>query len=234
MEGAALKIWVTRAEPGAWATAERLRSRGHEPVVAPLLTVEPIPDPQVDLRGVGALAFTSANGVRAFAGACPERALRVFAVGSATASAAKAAGFKAVLSAEGDVAALAERIAARAREIQGSVLHPGALEPAGDLVGALRAAGMEARLLPLYDTVPSPPPDDFLAAIGDLDLVLLHSPKAARTLAKVLRKHPAPQLVACCLSPAVLKPLSRARLAGKVCAPIPIEAALLNLIDRRA
>lgn len=229
-----LKIWITRAEPGAAMSAERVRARGHEAVVEPLLKLQPIEDPQVDLRGIGALAFTSANGVRAFAAACPERALRVFAVGSATAQAAKAAGFKAVLSADGDVTALAARIAARTREIDGAVLHPGALEPAGDLVGALTEAGMEARLLPLYDTVPLDPPEAFLAALADLDAALLHSPKGSRTLAKLLRRRPAPQLHALCLSPAVLKPLSRAKLARKAAAPIPIEAALLNLIDRRA
>lgn len=232
MAGEPMKIWITRAEPGASASAERVRSRGHEAIVAPLLAVEPVADPEVDLRGVSALAFTSANAVRAFAAACPERALRVFAVGSATAQAAKAAGFKAVLSAEGDVTALAARIAARARELPGAVLHAGAAEPAGDLVGALREAGLEARALILYDTAPVAPSPELLEALPTFDAALLHSPKAAKALAAVLRKHPAPQLRALCLSPAVLKPISRAKLRQKLSAPIPIEAALLNLIDR--
>lgn len=234
MAGEPLNVWITRAEPGAADTAERVRLRGHTPVVAPLLRVTRVEDPRIDLREVGALAFTSANGVRAFADVCPRRDLRVFAVGSATAQAAKAAGFKAVLSAEGDVAALAARIAARKRELDGAVLHVGAAEPAGDLVGALLDVGIEARPLPLYDTVEAPLDQAFRAAMESLDVVLLHSPKAATILARLLRKSPAPQLRAICLSPAVLKPLSRARLRQKAAAPIPIEAALLNLIDRRA
>ena len=64
-----LKIWITRAEPGAEATAARVRERGHTPLVAPLLAVRMVEDPQIDLSGVRALAFTSANGLRAFAGA---------------------------------------------------------------------------------------------------------------------------------------------------------------------
>ena len=127
-----LKIWITRAEPGAEATAARVRERGHTPLVAPLLAVRMVEDPQIDLSGVRALAFTSANGLRAFAGACADRSLQVFAVGAATAQAAREVGFRRVLSADGDVAALAEGIAARRNEIGGAVLHPGAAELAGE------------------------------------------------------------------------------------------------------
>ena len=110
MSSGAQRVWITRAEPGASATAERVAALGHMPVVAPLMRIEPVEAPQVDLRGVAALAFTSANGVRAFAAAEPSRNLKVFAVGAGTAAAVKAAGFRQVLSADGDVAALAQRI----------------------------------------------------------------------------------------------------------------------------
>ena len=110
--------------------AERVRAMGHEALVAPLLAVRPLEDAVVDLTGVAALAFTSANGVRAFAERSGERRLKVFAVGAATAQAAQAAGFSTVLSADGDVEALAEGIAARRNELRGVVLHPGASEPA--------------------------------------------------------------------------------------------------------
>src|SRR5258708_2588521 len=66
------KIWITRAQPGAASTAERVRALGHEAIVAPLLAVRALEDVQVDLRGVAALAFTSANGVRAFSGLSAE------------------------------------------------------------------------------------------------------------------------------------------------------------------
>jgi len=131
MAGRRQRIWITRAQPGADATAERVRALGHEAIVAPLLAVRVIPDVHIDLRGVAALAFTSANGVRAFADASGERGLKVFAVGAATAQAARAFGFKSVLSADGDVEALAEGIAVRRGELRGAVLHPGAAEPAG-------------------------------------------------------------------------------------------------------
>ena len=226
-------IWITRAQPGADNTAERVRALGHDPVVAPLLTVRALTGVEVDLSGVAALAFTSANGVRAFADASGERGLKVFAVGAATALAARAAGFKLVLSADGDVAALAEGIAARRSELRGVVLHPGAAEPAGDLCGALAGQRIEARALILYETLPGIPDAAFAPEIARCDAVLLHSPRAATALARYLKLHPAPQLRALGLSKAVLTPLSRTPLAQRAFPPMPLEAALLNLIGRR-
>jgi uroporphyrinogen-III synthase len=52
-------------------------------------------------------------------------------------------------------------------------------------------------------------------------------------LAKLLKAHPAPQMRALGLSKAVVKPLARTKMAAKIFPPFPLEAALLNLIDRR-
>ena len=232
MPGRRRRIWITRTQPGADATAERVRALGHEAVVAPLLAVHAVPNVHVELTGVAALAFTSANGVRAFADACAERGLTVFAVGAATARAAKTAGFKSVLSADGDVAALAARIAARRAELKGAVLHPGAAEQAGDLVGALESEGVEARRLIVYETTAVEIGEAEREALTRSDTVLLHSPRAAEVLADLLRAEPAPQLRALGHSKAVIKPLARAPLAERACPSFPLEAALLNLIDR--
>jgi len=226
------KIWITRAQPGADVTAERVRALGHEAIVAPLLAMKPVEDAQVDLTGVAALAFTSANGVRAFADLSGERNLRVFAVGAATAQAARAAGFRLVLSADGDVNALAEGIAKRRGEIRGVVLHPGAAELAGDLVGELEQRGIEARRLILYETVPVSLSETQIRGLLRAEAVLLHSPRAAKALARLLRAHPTPELRALGLSPAVLKPLARIKLAARLAPPFPLEAALLQLIDK--
>lgn len=226
------KIWITRAQPGAASTAERVRALGHEAIVAPLLAVRALEDVQVDLRGVAALAFTSANGVRAFSGLSAERSLRVFAVGAATAQAARAAGFRLVLSADGDVDALAEGIGLRRGELRGAVLHPGAAEPAGDLAGALEKHGVEARRLILYETAPVKVEAEAAKQLIQADAALLHSPRAAQVLAALLKLHPAPKLRALGLSKAVVKPLARTPLAAKVFPSMPLEGALLNLIDR--
>ena len=226
------KIWITRAQPGADATAERVRALGHDALIAPLLAVRALEDVQVDLGGVVALAFTSANGVRAFADVCAERAIRVFAVGAMTAQAARKAGFKLVLSADGNVEALAEGIGQRRGELRGAVLHLGAAELAGDLVGALEKQGVLARSLTVYETVLAPVDPEDMGLLVMADAVLLHSPRAAQALAAVLKTHPAPKLRALGLSKAVMKPLARAKIGSRAFPSMPLEGALLNLIDR--
>jgi uroporphyrinogen-III synthase len=226
------KIWITRAQPGAAATAARVRELGHVAFVAPLLAVQALPPAPIDLSGVAALAFTSANGVRAFSDASGDRSLQVFAVGAATAAAARAAGFRRVLSADGDVRALAERLAARKGEFKGAVLHAGAAEPAGDLTGALTAAGIETRQVALYDTVVTALSAAELADLAGVDVALVHSPKGAEALAELLKAHPRPDLRVLAISKAALRPLARAALADRASAPFPLEAAMLNLIDR--
>lgn len=234
MAGRRQRIWITRAQPGADVTAGRVRAMGHEALVAPLLAVKALDNVSVELSGVAALAFTSANGVRAFADRSGDRSLKVFAVGAATALAARAAGFRSVLSADGDVDALAEGIAMRRSELRGAVLHPGAAEPAGDLAGALEKHGVEARRLVLYETGPVEIPAEQAQMLVRADAALLHSPRAAQALARVLKTYPAPQLKVLGLSKAVMKPLQRTPLGAKAYPPFPLEAALLNLIERNA
>jgi uroporphyrinogen-III synthase len=116
------------------------------------------------------------------------------------------------------------------------VLHPGALEPAGELLTPLAAAGLTARRLALYESVPRAPAAATLAEFDSLEAVLLHSPRAARILAGLLAEHPAPGLRALCLSAAVAAPLAGlepASVLGPVAfAPRPTETDLLDLLDR--
>ena len=220
-----MRIWVTRAEPGASRTADKLRALGHEPVVAPLLEVHALPGP-VDLDGVAALAFTSANGVRAFAGRSPERALPIFTVGDATAAAARKAGFADVASASGGLDALADLIAAHARHLRGAVLAPGPREPAGDLPRALAAQGVTARAVALYETLPVHPP----RGMGPVDAVLIHSPKAAERLAIVMGDQTGP--AAYCISAAAAAPLAGHPFAKVEWAAHPDEDSLLALLSQ--
>lgn len=223
-------VWITRTRPAAEGTAERVRALGHEPFVAPLLEVRPV-GARIDLDGVAAIAFTSANAVHAFAALTEARGFRVYAVGAATAAAARAAGFGVVLHTTGNVAALAAALVSRRRELNGYVLHPTAAEPAGDLVGGLEAAGVPARAVVVYETVAATLSPEELRRLPSLDVVLLQSAKAAKVLAGILKTTPAPQLRALAVSRAVLRPLSRTPLAARVAADSTLEADLLNLIN---
>jgi uroporphyrinogen-III synthase len=230
-------VWVTRAEPGAARTAEALRRRDHDPLIAPVLEVRPILGARLDLDGVGALAFTSVNGVDAFVALSPRRDLRVFAVGETTAAAARSQGFGQVESAEADVEALAALILARRDEITGEVLHPGPKEPAGDIMGGLQAAGVPARAASLYDTVEAaglPEPVAAALAQGRLDAVLIHSPKAGRAVARMIaaagERDRSARLAFLGLSPACIAPLAATGFQISA-ASEPSEAALLDRLD---
>lgn len=225
MTGPAPLVWITRAEPGATATAQRVEAMGWTPVVAPLLEARPLPGAVLDLSGIAALAFSSAQGVRAFAALTDIRP-PAFAVGDATAEAARAAGFEAVRSADGDVIALAGLIA---DANPGPVLHAGALHPAGDLVGHLTARGLTARAVALYETVPTDPAPA-LARLADIHTVLVHSPRAGVLLADLLAARPAPQISILALSEAVAAPLRAVKSAQLAVAPFPNEGSLLNLL----
>ncbi len=218
------RVWITRAQPGAGATAERVRAMGFEPFVAPLLEVRTVKGPPIDLAGVGALAFTSANGIEGFTSRCTDRGLPVFTVGDATAAAARDGGFEQVISADGDVKALADMIKRHRTGIRGDVLHPAAAETIGEL---------PARKLVVYETVPARLAPDLARRVASMDAVLLHSQKGARILADILRRNPAPNLRLVCLSQAVASPLKDIPAREIVAAALPNEEALLNLlIDR--
>lgn len=195
---------------------------GFETVTAPLLAIRPIPQAAPDLTGVAALAFTSRNGVDAFAALSDIRSLPVFTVGDATAEAARASGFPAVRSAAGALEDLARLLAA---EAPGRVLAPGAQEPSGDLP-ALLAGRVEVRALPVYRA-----DETGAAAPAAFDAVLVHSPRAGRALA-TLGPFAGRTMVA--ISPAAAAPLAgltglEVRIAAR-----PDEAALFEALGKPA
>ncbi len=220
------RIWITRSQPGADATAARLLERSFEPVVQSVLRAETLKASTPDLSGVEALAFTSGAAITAFAALSPRRDLPVFAVGDVTAALARAAGFGKVRSAGGDASALAALIVAAAERPR-VVLHPGALEPAADLAGLLAMAGIAARAQPVYRTITT----GLDAAPEAVDAVLVHSPKAARLVAALVGGNKARQMGAYVLSPAVAEPLRQTGFMTLAVAPNPDEPSLLNLLD---
>lgn len=239
-----LRLWVTRARPEAQATAARLIALGHGPLVSPLLAIRRL-KPRLALEGVAALVFTSRNGVAAYVALETDRRRPVFAVGDATAEAARAAGFAHVRSAAGDVNALADLITsalitAAHDRASGDVLIAGAREPAGDLPGALNAAGLQTRSAAVYAAVPAPGRRGLKAlSLGKLDGVLIHSPRAARRFAVLAASAPVPAealstLRAFCISEAAAAPLRPLGLGRVAVAASPDEAALLSLLGKPA
>ncbi|MDD3837332.1 MAG: uroporphyrinogen-III synthase [Phenylobacterium sp.] len=229
MNRPAPRVWVTRTMPAALRTADRLRAFGLRPELRPLLEVRPV-DGQRDLSGVGALAFSSVNGVREFARRERRRDLPVFAVGDATAQAALVAGFPQVRSASGDVGDLARLILDHRARIRGHLLWAGAREPAGDLAGALAPGGVETRTCVVYETASVMDDAEIAAVLDDaadpFAAVLVHSPRAGRRLAEAL-VGPRQGLEFVCISSAAAGPLAAKGLSART-ADRPNEAQMLR------
>ncbi len=218
-----LRVAITRAEPGASQTAELVRARGAEPIVAPLLTIVPCAY-NTSTEGAQALLFTSSNGVRAFPDARGARDRLVLAVGETTAQAAREAGFADVRVAGGDVTALAELARATLDPAKGKLIHIAGDHVAGDLGGALQASGFEVeRRLAYASVAASTLPDAFAQPLG---IVLFHSARAVEVFVS-LGAPGAAGLVAGCFSPSVAQAAQNVAWKRLIVAPAPREEALL-------
>ncbi|CAO3413977.1 uroporphyrinogen-III synthase [Azospirillum doebereinerae] len=223
----------------------RLDALGFACAVEPMLSLVWLDGPEPDLTDVQALLFTSANGVRGYVRRTGRLDRPVYAVGDATATAAREVGFSQVASASGDVYALAELVRARLDPKAGGLLHVAGSKVAGDLAGLLGGAGFAVRREALYDALPAERLSDATATIfrtSDLEGVLFFSPRTARSFVKLLAEaglvDRCRTVDAFCLSPAVAE---AARAYGDQgvtpwrnvrVAPRPEQDALLGLLPK--
>ena len=238
-----MRLLVTRPEPDGARTAAALRARGHDVMLAPLLSVAPEPAADLGPGPWGGVLITSANAARAIA-SHPRRdelaGLRLYAVGRRSAEAARAAGFADVSSADGDAADLARLVAARDSkpQVRLPLLYLAGEDRAADLAGALAAQGIATQTVVIYRAVVAtslPPAVKAALAAGAIDGVLHYSRRSADAftalalaalidLKRLATKH-------YCLSAEVAAPLRQAGVAAPVVAGVPDEAALFALID---
>ncbi|WP_375398786.1 uroporphyrinogen-III synthase [uncultured Sphingomonas sp.] len=164
---------VLRPEPGNAATAARIEAIGLSVVRLPLFAARPldwVPPAPLDFD---AIVLTSANAVR-LAGPTLARyqALPAFAVGAATARAARAAGLAVALTGTADAAALAA--AMESRGVKNALWLTG--RDHGDMM-----AGMVAATIPVYAMVPVQLTCDALERLLGT-VALVHSPRAGQWL----------------------------------------------------
>lgn len=180
-----MRVLVTRPHVEGEALGAQLRRLGHEPLLAPLLEIRPSDRPLPDDRAARVLLFTSANGARM------ARALGLsgtaYAVGAATAQAARAAGFMVAGIAESDVAALAGLVA-RVLPRGAALLHVSGSDAAGDLVGELAEAGYDAKRFVAYSAIAATqlPAAAVEFLKGPEGAALLFSPRTAAVLVRLV------------------------------------------------
>lgn len=235
-----MRLLVTRPEPDAERTAERLRALGHDVVLVPVLRVQAV-DLSFGPGPFGALVVTSRNAVRALATNARRGELAgrpVFAVGARSAGAAREAGFSEVISADGDVDDLIGLIAARFAGNGAPILYLAGEDRAGDLAGGLAAHGIAVETAIAYRAVPDEGfPARLVAGLagGPLDAVLHYSRRSAEAFlagadaAEITR--PMLAAVHLCLSAEVAAPLEDAGAAQVRIAAHPDEVSLLALLS---
>ena len=232
------RVLITRPWEDAEPLAAWLTERGHKVLIDPMLDIERFPAPEGDGTGIQGLLFTSANGVRAY-GAPVDPLLPVYAVGAATAAAARNLGFQAVISAAGDVSALAALVIESCRPIAGPLLHIAASDRAGDLAGLLTQAGFEVHRQVRYQARPAKaltPATVAALTAGDIDVALLFSPRTARTLGSVIAAAGLAEacraVTAACLSIPVAEAAAEAVPWGRLwVAKKPTQESLLVILD---
>ncbi|MBC8012932.1 MAG: uroporphyrinogen-III synthase [Methyloceanibacter sp.] len=238
-----MRLLVTRPEPDASREAEVLASRGHEAVLAPLLTIEFRGGVPLQLEDAQGLIVTSRNALRALA-SHPERGealkLPLFAVGEATARQAQELDFADVTIGPGTGAELAALIVDELKPERGPLVHLAGETLAFDLKAALESQGFSVRRPVLYRAVPAhalPAEALSLLKAGKLDGVILMSPRTAKTFADLLARDglvtQAKSLVCYCLSGAVAETVAPLGFAARVAAA-PREEDVLALLDSEA
>lgn len=232
-----MRLMLTRPEEDAEPLAETLRALDIEVFLEPLLSIEVLDVAAPETSDVQALLVTSANGVRAFAQLSPNRKMPVYAVGDASARAAREAGFARVESASGDVAALADCVTERVKPEDGVLLHIAGTKVAGDLAGLLDQAGFRYRRARLYEAVKAKALSSEGQALirnGELTGVVLYSPRTAESLVELLDRanltYACRKLTAFCLSEAVAKKVTGVDWAMVVVAESPDQSSLMSKI----
>lgn len=231
-----MHVLVTREAAAAARTAAALAVRGHDALIAPLTRTAPLPHEPFPLA-IDALLLTSPNAADMFRPeAGPFLGTQVFAVGDRTAEAARAAGFRSVLSAQGDAGDLMGLV--RSHLPKGAVLaYPAAEETARDLAGELARDGYAVVARKIYRSEPVERLGEaarLALAARRIDAVLHFSAAAASAYialadaAGLSAEALAPLHL--CLSERVAEPLLQHGASVRV-AEKPNESALIALAD---
>lgn len=214
------RLFVLRPEPGASATLAQAKSFGLDAVSVPLFRVEPVAWEPPEVAGFDGLLLTSANAVvHGGDGLAALRGLPAYAVGKATAEAARQAGFDIAGTGDGGV-----------DRLLGSI-EPGLklLHLAGEDRRRAEPGSQRITAVTVYRAVALDPPDGLDAISGQA--AALHSPRAGERLAELVANEAKASVRLACISDAA------AAAAGdgweaKATAAMPSDEALLALAAR--
>jgi len=238
-------VIITRPEPAASATAEKLRKSGFDVIVSPVLEIVDTGAAQPPGNFAG-LIITSANALdiaQRREGIEKLLDLPVFVVGDATAQKARVLGFKNVISASGDAEKLAvvilDHFASSA--LAGiNLLYACGADITPGLVATLKKNGLKVTSWVLYQAVLvkqlTKETSNILQA-GQTASVVLYSARTARQFGKLassfISEYALDNITFYAISEKVKAALPDAWQARCFCAPHPDENSLFTLIRER-
>ena len=172
-----MKLLIIRPQPGNDASARRARDAGFDPIQLPFFEVRPRVWKASDPAQFDALLITSANAVRhAGAGLSAYQGLPVHSVGQNTADAVAATGLT--------LASVGQHGVKEALRAANTAGHRRLLWLAGeDQTDFDAPPGMQLETQITYSSEPVELPVDTADIIAGVDIVVLHSARAARRFA---------------------------------------------------
>ncbi|MGD2132448.1 MAG: uroporphyrinogen-III synthase [Maricaulaceae bacterium] len=231
-------VLITRSQPGADETAARLEALGLEPVLTPMLEVVRLDPPEPsDVQAILVASRHAADRLADWFTAASGSKPPVYAVGGATADAARAAGADQVVSAEGDSTALVARVRADLDPAAGPLALLRGVDVGADVAGALGDAGFEVIAHQVYEARAadrlSPEAAAALAA-ERVSAALFHSARGARAFAQAVREAGLGEAlsgaVAASLSERAGAPVADLPFKSHVTAVQPTEKSLLEAL----
>jgi uroporphyrinogen-III synthase len=172
-----MRVLVTRPREQSQPLVDELVSLGFEPIVVPLIAVEPLSDDPIDVDGYDCVVVTSPNGARELARRMTASPRRLAAVGPGTAAALSDAGLVADVVADVHTQeGLVDALGSPGRTL--FVAAGGARDGLADALGA--------DVLPAYRTV-----ELEVGSLPEVDVALLMSGSAARSYARAGGRGPA-------------------------------------------
>ena len=232
-----MKLLLTRPREQAEALAIKLRARDIDVWIEPMLSIIPHTNVKLETDDYQALLVTSSNGADSLAEATTRRDLKLYAVGDVTAATLSHHDFADVWSADGNADDLAAMVEKDVDPSEGSLLHVGGVNLAGDLISRLRSKGYKTDHIALYQTVAdSALTREVRSAMAnrEIDGVLFFSPETARIFVALvvgaLCEKALADMTAFCLSEAAAKAANRISWGHLVISDRPAAASLIAAV----
>ena len=232
-----MKLLLTRPREQAEALAIKLRARDIDVWIEPMLSIVRHTNVKLETGDYQAFLVTSSNGADSLAEATTRRDLKLYAVGDVTAATLSHHDFADVWSADGNADDLAAMVEKDVDSSEGSLLHVGGVNLAGDLISRLRSNGYKTHHVALYHTVAaSTLTREVRSAMAnrEIDGVLFFSPETARIFVALvvgaLCEKALVDMTAFCLSEAAAKAANRISWGHLVVSDRPAAASLIATV----